>query len=292
MAKTNAIVKRRKAVRNIRKITRTMELIATARFKKAMDRAQATEAYTRRIAELVADLGSSAAAASHPLLTPRPNPKKSLLLVVTSNRGLCGGYNANVLRQARKALGEYATPVDLEVSGKRGSAFFRHQAVTPVKTYTHFEDKPAFLEVDELATRYLDLFQSGAIDRLDVAYTRFVSSSRQIAEVATLLPMQSLAVGETKNVVAPAGPSIQYEFIPSEQDILDELVPMSFRVRLFKVFLDAAVSEQIARMVAMKGATENAGQLLKTLNRTYNRARQAQITSQICEIIGTVEALK
>jgi F-type H+-transporting ATPase subunit gamma len=296
MGKTSAIIKRRKAVRNIRKITRTMELIATARFKKAMDRALAAETYTRRIAELVRDLGASAASANHPLLTPRPNPKRSLLLVLTSNRGLCGGYNANVLRQARRALGDATTPTDVEVSGKRGAAFFKFQRIAPLRTYTHLEDKPKFAEVDELAGRYLGMFQGGEIDRLDVAYTRFVSTARQVAEVVTLLPMAGLDLPEARkspDASAAAGATtVDYEFIPSVQDILNELVPTSFKVRLFKAFLDAAVSEQVGRMIAMKGATENAGGLLKYLNRTYNRARQAQITSQICEIIGTVEALK
>jgi F-type H+-transporting ATPase subunit gamma len=294
MGKTSAIIKRRKAVRNIRKITRTMELIATARFKKAMDRAVAADAYTRRIAELVADLGGSAASANHPLLTPRPNPKRSLLLVLTSNRGLCGGYNSNVLRQSRRALADSSIPMDVEVSGKRGTASFKFQQITPLRVYTHFEDKPKFAEVDELAGRYLSMYQGGEIDRLAVAYTRFISTSRQVAEGQALLPMSGLGL-ETKTpapVAAEKKTAVDYEFIPSVEDILNELVPTSFKVRLFKCFLDAAVSEQVGRMVAMKGATENAGGILKYLNRTYNRARQAQITSQICEIIGTVEALK
>jgi F-type H+-transporting ATPase subunit gamma len=176
------------------------------------------------------------------------------------------------------------------VSGKRGIGFFKYQGITPARTYTHFEDKPSFAEVDELATRYLALFQAGEIDRLDVVSTRFVSTSRQVAEVSTLLPMQALTTGNAAN--SSSKQTTEYEFIPSVQDILNELVPTSFKIRLFKHFLDAAVSEQVARMIAMKGATENAGQLLKSLTRTYNRARQAMITSQICEIIGTVEALK
>jgi F-type H+-transporting ATPase subunit gamma len=285
MAKTRAIVKRRKAVRNIRKITRTMELIATARFKKALDRATATEAYTRQIAELVADLGRSPAAAGHPLLEPRANPSRALLLVLNSNRGLCGGYNANVLRTARKSLSEATCPVDVEASGRRGIAFFRYQGITPTKTYQHFEEKPTFAQVEELAVRYMAMFRNREIDRVDVVYTRFISTSRQQAETITLLPMAAPA--SKQDASAPA----DYEFIPSVEDILDELVPTSLKVRLFKCFLDAAVSEQISRMVAMKGATENAGQLIKMLTRRYNRARQSQITNEISEIIGTVEAL-
>src|SRR5512142_1335428 len=147
MAKARAIVKRRKSVQNIRKITRTMELIATARFKKALDRATEAEAYTRKIAELVADLGATALSVTHPLLEVREPVKRSLLLVLTSNRGLAGGYNGNVLRAASRALQDYQTegvPIVLEVAGKRGINFLRFRGIRADVTYTHFEDRPQF----------------------------------------------------------------------------------------------------------------------------------------------------
>lgn len=293
MAKTRAIVKRRKAIRNIRKITRTMELIATARFKKAMDRAVEADAYTRRISELVADLSRSGAAAKHPLLEERPETRRSAMLVLTSNRGLCGGYNSNVIRAAHAHYEQTASQheVELEVSGKRGIAFCKFRKIPTSRTYLHFEDKPTYDQVEELGNRYLTSFLQGRIDRLDVVYTRFISASKQVATVATLLPMSSLGEDAPKQEKA-AGPEVDYDFMPSAEDILNEIVPVSFKARLFKCFLDAAVSEQIARMVAMKGATENAGQLIKDLTRKYNRARQSQITSEIAEIIGAVEALK
>ncbi|MBX9656227.1 ATP synthase F1 subunit gamma [bacterium] len=293
MAKTRAIVKRRKAVRNIRKITRTMELIATARFRKAMDRAVQADAFTTKIGELVADLSASGASAEHPLLQPRAEVKKSVLLVLTGNRGLCGGYNSNVARIALRAAEEArgSREVRLEVSGKRGINFLKFRGLPAAATYTHFEDKPSFEEVEPLANKYLAEYLSGEIDRLDVAYTRFISMGRQVAEVVTLLP-----IGELTTPAAPAKTENKkagdYLFLPSPKEILDEIVPMSFKVRLFKCFLDAAVSEQIARMVAMKGATENAGNLLRDLTMLYNRARQSQITSELAEIIGTAEALK
>jgi F-type H+-transporting ATPase subunit gamma len=297
MAKTRAIVKRRNAIRNIRKITRTMELIATARFKKAMDRATEADAYTRKIGELVADLSRSGAAAKHPLLEERTETKRSVLLVLTSNRGLCGGYNGNVLRNAVEAYNQSsaAHPVDLEVSGKRGVSYLKYRKLPITKTYTKFEDKPGFEEVEELADRYLAEFLAGRIDRLDVAYTRFFSAGKQAATVQTLLPMSALTTDDSakkKSAEPDVKGVVDYEFLPSAEDILNEIVPVSFKVRLFKCFLDAAVSEQIARMVAMKGATENAGNLIKTLSSRYNRARQAQITSELAEIIGTAEALK
>ncbi len=296
MANLRALVKRRKAVRNIRKITKTMELIATARFKKALDRATEAEAYTRKIAELAADLSQNAGEVSHPLLAVRPT-KKALVLVITSNRGLCGGYNGAVLREATGAvrgLTAAGTPFDLEVSGNRGRAFFKFQGVPRSREYTQFEDKPTFAQVDELATRFIDLYVSGQIDRLEVAYTKFINPARQTAVVETLLPLSSVAT-ETRHKgpeTAVAGPKVDYEFEPSAADILEELVPVAFKVRLFKCFLDAAVSEQIARRVAMKAATENAGDLIKDITRVYNRTRQANITKEISELIAGAEALK
>jgi F-type H+-transporting ATPase subunit gamma len=294
MAKARALDKRRKSIKNIRKITRTMELIATARFKKAMDRAAAATAYTRRITALVADLARTGLEVSHPLLEERPETKHAVLLVLTGNRGLCGGYNANVQRAGLLRFNELkgtVPRVTLEVSGKRGISAFRFREIVPDRTYTHFEDKPSFDEVDVLANRYLEEYATGQLDRLDVAYTRFEGIARQIATVETLLPLASLA-GVEEEHDAQRGPQIQYEFLPSAESILEEVVPTSFKVKLFKCFLDAAVSEQIARMVAMKAATENADKLIKQLSMTYNRARQSQITGEIMEVLGGVEALK
>jgi F-type H+-transporting ATPase subunit gamma len=305
MAKARAIIERRKAVQNIKKITRTMELIATARFKKALDRATEADAYTRKIAELVQDLGGSQSEVKHPLLESRPEPKNSLLLVLTSNRGLAGGYNANVLRQAvrtRQTNEMDGVGTLLEVAGKRGINFLRFQGIRPDKTFTQFEDRPQFEEVEEIAQRYIDLFIAGKIDRVEIAYTKFKSVARQEAVVDTLLPMSTLDVSslqtgrakksESQEAKKSSSENVPYAFLPDAKSILEEIVPVSFKVRLFKCFLDAAVSEQISRMVAMKGATENAEDMSKALSRLYNRARQAQITRELSEIIGAVAALE
>jgi F-type H+-transporting ATPase subunit gamma len=307
MAKARAIVKRRKSVQNIRKITRTMELIATARFKKALDRATQAEAYTRKIAELVADLGTTSMEVAHPLLAARPKVNKALILVLTSNRGLAGGYNGNVLRAGWRDLQDlHAEGVDVtvEVSGKRGINYCRYRGQPVAAAYTQFEDRPQFDEVEVLANRYIAMYVRGEIDRLDVAYTQFVTAARQEAVVQTLLPMTAAQVGESGASVRQAKPAagpkaperkgerVPYEFVPDPKSILEEIVPVSFKVRLFKCFLDAAVSEQISRMVAMRGATENADEMIKSLTRLYNRARQAQITRELAEIIGGAAALE
>lgn len=293
MANARLLVKRLKAVRNIRKITRTMELIATSRFKKAMDRATEAAAYTQKISEIVGDLGQAELKFSHPLLQKPSETKRSVLLVLTSNRGLCGGYNGSVLRGTLKHIQELKNAgidYSLEVSGKRGIKFLNYQKIEMAENYTHFEDAPTFAEVDELGTRFVDDFIAGKIDRLDVAYTKFHTISRQEAVVETILPLSSLAEGKNESS-EEKGPGYEYEFQPSAAEILEEIVPAAFRARLFKCFLDAAVSEQIARMVAMKGATENADEMAGDLKQQYNRARQAGITSELAEIIGGAAAL-
>jgi F-type H+-transporting ATPase subunit gamma len=293
MAKARALDKRRKSVRNIRKITRTMELIATAQFKKAMDRASALSAYTDRITALVKDLAKSGMEVSHPLLKQPEETNRASLLVLSGNRGLCAGYNGNIFRLASARWTQWQNDIPepkLEVSGKRGIGAFRFRGIQPDETFTHFEDKPTYEEVDVLATAYLEAFTTGKLDRLDVAYTKFHSLGKQTAVIETLLPLSGL--GETSaETDEPSGES-QYEFFPSAESILDEIVPTSFRMKLFKCFLDAAVSEQIARMMAMKAATENADSMISSLTMSYNRARQGQITGELLEIIGGADALE
>lgn len=293
MANARALDKRRKSIRNIRKITRTMELIATARFKKAMDRAAAAQDYTTRITQIVRDLAGAGLEVSHPLLAARPETKSTTMLLLTSNRGLCGGYNGSVIRAAMTRRSEIVAKesnLSLEISGKRGISAMKFRQIAVNQTYTKFEDSPAFEDVAVIADRLMEEFTSGKIDRLDVVYTKFVNISKQVAVAEQLLPFTQPAAESTTS--EPTGKNTDYEFLPSAESILEEVVPASFRVRLFKCFLDAAVSEQIARMVAMKSATENAGDIIKQLSRTYNRARQSRITQEIMEIIGGVEALE
>jgi len=294
MAKARAIIRRRKAVQNIYKITRTMELIATARFRRAMDRAVNARAYIRRIEGLVRHLRASSGSITHPLLAVREPPKRVLLLVLTANRGLCGGYNTNVLRLAAGRYRELAgngTEIELEVSGRRGIAYFRFRRIAASQSFTHFEDKVRFEEVEELGDRYIEWYSTGRIDQLEVAYTRFHSMGRQEAELATLLPLgvEGQARGEREQ---QRRVPVEFEFLPEPAAILADLLPTAFKTRLFQCFLDAAVSEQVARMIAMKGATENASNMIRSLTLKYNRARQTQITSELAEIVGGAEALK
>ena len=297
MANIRQLDKRRKSVKNVRKITRTMELIATARFKKAMDRASAATDYTKRITAIVQDIARSGTDVSHPLLTSHERIDAMDMLVLTGNRGLCGGYNGSVVRAATLRRSEIKKEIEagqMCVSGKRGISALRFAGVPIEKTYTEFDDQPSFAAVAKIADELIQRYVTGKIDRVDIAYTKFISISKQTVVVETLLPFASLEIptGSGPNETSKnTGIRDDYEFLPSASGILEEVVPASFRARLFKCFLDAAVSEQIARMIAMKSATENAGDIIKSLSRTYNRARQSKITQEIMEIIGGVEAL-
>jgi F-type H+-transporting ATPase subunit gamma len=255
-----------------------------------MDRATEAAAYTKKISEIVADLSATNLTFTHPLLKAHETQNNGILLILTSNRGLCGGYNGAVLRPALARQKELKASLNLSVecSGRRGLAFLKYQQINVTEQFTNFEDKPGFDEVEAIANRYIELYCSGKLDRLDIAYTKFENAARQKAVVETLLPIGSLggaaAKGDEKK--------IDYEFLPSAGEILEEIVPAAFKARLFKCFLDAAVSEQIARRVAMKAATENAGDMIKSLSMQYNRARQSQITSELSEIIGGAAALE
>lgn len=300
MAKARAIVKRRKAVRNIRKITRTMQLIATARYQKAYNRAMATKPYTQKITEMVDQLSRAIEGQiEHPLLKVNKDTGRSALLVITSNRGLCGGYNGRILEAALEhvqACERAELAVDLHVVGKKGIGYLRFLGRELASTNTTIEDKPKFSDVDPIAQGFIDQYSNAALDAVHVAYMRFVSVGRQRPEVLQLLPLQQEHVaGQAGGDAGPAAASparaVDYDFMPAPAEILAELLPQTVKTRLFQCFTDAAVSEQVARMVAMKQATDAAGDMIKYLTQRYNRARQSQITMELLDIMGGAEAL-
>jgi len=287
MANRRVLVKRRKSVRNIRKITRTMQLIATARFQAAFNRAVATRPYTEKLAELVADLSRAAGEVDHPLLKTHDEVPRSALVVLTSDRGLAGGYNANVLRAAVNHLEEQSArgvTTDIHMVGKKGIAYFRFLRRAMDEQTSGIGDKPRFAQVEAIANGLMDRFVRGEIASAHVAYMRFLSAGQQRPAVVQLLPLAPETGG------AKATP-VEYEFSPEPRQLLDELLPATVRARLFQAFNDAAVSEQVARMVAMKAATDAAGDMIKALTREYNRARQTQITMELLDIVGGANAL-
>lgn len=292
MANRRVLVKRRKSVRNIRKITRTMQLIATARFQAAFNRAVAARPYTEKVAELAADLSRAAGTIEHPLLASQNPDAPAALVVVTSMRGLCGGYNANVLRTAQPRLEEWrqaGRKTELRVFGKKGIAYFRYQKEAMADQNVSIGDAPRFDQVEPVANELIEAFVAGRISEVHVAYMRFHSAGRQSPEVVQLLPLVGAGAGTTAS--AQERRNVDYEFRPDAQTLLSELLPATVRIRLFQAFLDATVSEQIARMVAMKAATDASDKTIKALTRQYNRARQTSITMELLDIVGGANAL-
>jgi F-type H+-transporting ATPase subunit gamma len=295
MANRRVLVKRRKAVRNIRKITRTMQLIATARFQAAFNRAVATKPYTEKLAELVADLSRAAGSVDHPLLRTHDDVPRSALVVITGDRGLAGGYHASVLRAAMAHLDQQKAQgieTDVHMVGKKGIGYFRFLRRPTVEQITGIGEKVRFEQVEPLANALMGRFMRGEIASVYVAYMRFLSAGVQRPAVVQILPLAPQSEGSGKGEEMPAAATaVEYEFSPDPQQLLDELLPATVRARLFQAFTDAAVSEQVARMVAMKAATDAAADMIKSLTREYNRARQTQITMELLDIVGGANAL-
>jgi F-type H+-transporting ATPase subunit gamma len=290
MAKSRAILKRRKAVLNIRKITRTMQLIATARFQKAFNQTLASKPYTKKITEMVSNIARFAQT-DHPLLKSPEQIKRVALLVITSNRGLCGGYNSNILHLSENFIKEQQAQnreIELEVVGKKGVAQLKFLGYKIEHVFA-LPDEPTYQQIVEIADLYIEHFMAGNIDAVYVTYMQFHSTSKQTAKIEKLLPLVVEPTGAKADM--PVQWHFEYEFSPQADELLVKLVPEAVKVALFQFFRDAAVSEQVARMVSMKAATDNAEEMIKHLGRQANKARQSQITGELSELIGGAEAL-
>lgn len=292
MAQLREIKKRIVAVKTIQRITKTMQMIATAKFTAALARAKNSRPYTDTIRGLVAKVSSQAGDTSHPLLEkPARASGKELVLVIASDRGLCGAYNSNVLRTATKLLAEIragGSEVVLDASGRKALGFFKYQK-QEISNRHAVGDRPQYDAVEKIGQDYIDRYVAGEFSSVKVVYMRFISAARQRPEVMQLLP---LSLPKAPEGAEAAGANANFDFSPSAPELLDELLPRSVKVSLYQAFLDAVVSENVMRMVAMKAATDNAGGLGRTLKRSFNRARQARITTELTEIVAGVEALK
>jgi F-type H+-transporting ATPase subunit gamma len=290
MAKTRKIRQRVKAVRNIRTIARTMEMVASAHYRRSHEQATGSRPYTDRVTDLVGDLAARGGEGGmeHPLLHEHPELQRDVLIVLTSNRGLCGGYNNSVLQlamQRRKQLLDADYEVRLHVAGRRGIQYMRFRELEIEKTYTAFGDVPAYDAVGRIAHELMQRFMDDEISGVEVAYMQYRSSSEQRPAIAQLLPMAYI---EAPKRFTPMGAmnDVQYELVPDAQRILRNLLPATVRLRLWQCFLDASVSEAVQRMGAMRAATENADEMIRELSLAYNRIRQGQITRELAEIMG------
>lgn len=288
MASARDIKKRIVSVKSTKKITRTMELVSTAKSKKAVDRVQAAMPFASKTQELIGSLVEGSAI-HHPLLRVPDKPNKVALLVTTANRGLCGAFNNNVVKLSMNRYEELKkedVEVNLYIIGKKGVSVFKFNNYEIEETYTHIDDRPTFEQAQEFADLFIKLFSEEKIDGAEIIYTKYFSAGSQRAHIQSVLPLQLKSDDEAE--ASFAGEAI---FEPSPEAILYSLLPRAVRVMYYRALLDSAASEQIARRIAMKNATDAASDMIKDMTLQYNRARQAKITQEIAEIVSGAESV-
>jgi len=288
MAKAKEIRDRIRSVSNTMKITRTMEMVATVKAKQCQDRLRGALPYNRAIEGLVARLVGELDSSDHPLFRKTDESSKVVLLALSSNRGFCGGYNTNIFQLAKSEVGklrEKGVDVEFHVSGKKAVSYFRFLEWEMGRTFTRFDDKVSYADVDSLTSEYIDRFVQGEVDEVRVVGFRYFGSSRQEPKVTRLLPFDAAAGADDDQ-------GLFFDFDPDPEEILEEIVPFAVKTSLFGMFLEAATSENIARRIAMKLATDNALEMVKDLKGIYNRARQEQITTELLDIMGGAAAIE
>jgi F-type H+-transporting ATPase subunit gamma len=293
-----------KATKSIGKITKAMELIATARITKARAKVAASRPYADEITRVLSALAGAAANLDHPLLVERPNPKRAAVLVVTSDKGQCGGYNSNVLRATEELLSllrDEGKEAQVYVTGNKGLNYYRFRDREVADGWTGFSDQPNYAAAVEAAETLVASFMAGVddghgnadgiegVDEIHIVYTEFVSMLTQRPVAKRVAPLEvEYSEGEEEK---PAGLLPSYEFEPSADKLLDSLLPKYINTRIYSALLESAASELAARRTAMKAASDNANDLVGNLTREMNQARQAQITQEISEIVGGANAL-
>jgi F-type H+-transporting ATPase subunit gamma len=286
MAKGSELKGRIKSVENTRKITRTLEMIATSKMKRAQDRVVAARPYARALADVISSLYSKDLEGDFPLLRQPKTVKKVAVLLLTSNRGMAGGFNANLIKEARaliKRLESEGATVELHVNGKKGIGYFRYIGRAMATQRTDIGDKPTAADAASLVDALMAEYAKGDIDAVYVVCASYKSALSSPPVSTCVLP-----------VTPPAKSAGQKDFLlfPDAGAILSELLPAYVRNAVYKALVETVAAEQAARRTAMKAATDNGGEILNVLRRTYNRARQANITQEIAEIVGGAAALE
>lgn len=271
-----------------------MEMVSTAKSKRTVDRVVMSQPYSLKVQELIQTISAGNVQVEHPLLRKVAQPKKVGILVVASNRGLCGGYNNNVISMAMqraKELRQQGAQVETRLIGKKAMSVYRFLKEPYKDGYTEIDDKPTFAEAKSFADYYMDKFTTGEMDAVEIVYTRYYSSSSQRAYTFKLLPL-SLEIEEKGEEEHSSLEHSNYLFEPNPQEILHDLLPRIIRISFYQAILEAVASEQIARRIAMKNATDAASDMIKMMNREYNKVRQAKITQEISEIVGGADAVQ
>jgi len=290
MANARELLKRRKSAQNTRKITRTMELVASAKLRKAQNAAEASRPYAEGLAAMVRRLAAAGGADDpHPLMVER-RPEKVTLMVACSDRGLCGAFNANLIKLAisrYRAHREEGRDVEVVTLGKKAVSTLRFSGIGMAKNHSGIMDAPKYDQGQEVIEPIIEDFAHRRRDLVEVVYSRFESAARSHPDRLSLLP----AGGGGLEDAAEAGPGGDFIYHPPPAELLASLIPQTVKTAFYSCLLQTSAGEHAARRVAMKNATDAAGDLIKALSRQYNRARQTKITQEIAEIVGAVEAM-
>jgi F-type H+-transporting ATPase subunit gamma len=304
MAKSRQLKGRIRSVQNTRKITKTMELVATSKLKRAQDRVIAARPYAEALRQVIADLYTPDLADRFPLLRqPAPpskgGPGRAAVILLTSNRGLAGGFNSNLIKEARRrveSLEQQGYTVDLLGVGKKGIGFFKYLGRKLVLERTDIGDRPTVDHAGEVAEPLIHAFAAGELASVDLVQARFLSALQTPPATIRILPVETPGQrdgGAAGQEDAPRkGMNPNYILAPNAEAILERLLPLYVRNAVYRGMVETAAAEHGARRTAMKNATDNAGDILELLKRTYNRQRQAQITQEIAEIVGGAAALQ
>jgi F-type H+-transporting ATPase subunit gamma len=298
MAKSRQLRGRIRSVRNTRKITRTMELVSTSKLKRAQDRVIAARPYAQALRDTLIDLITPELAEQFPLLRPpkpiaQGGPNRAAVVLITSNRGLCGSFNANLIKEARRRVEQVESAgytADLYAVGKKGAGYFKYAGWKLASERHDIGDKPTPEHAVEVGARVIAAYETGQVASVDLVYARFQSALSTPPMVARVLPIDVDA--QRGNRGRPASTRPDYILAPSAEAILAGLLPLYVRNMIYQALVETAASEHGARRTAMKNATDNADELIKILTRTFNRQRQAQITQEIAEIVGGAAALQ
>jgi F-type H+-transporting ATPase subunit gamma len=280
------------SVQSTRQITRTMEMVATAKIKKAQEKIEAARPYAFAMVEVLQNVARYVQGASHPLLEEHAERNRVVIVTITSDRGLCGAFNSNILRITEdliRAETAQGVATDVIAVGKKAIGYLRYRGIEPIASYRDMSDKPTFADARSIATSIISRYEAGEIDAAYIVFNRFKNVAEQRAETYQLLPVEQ-RVMETEE--EEGGLRAEYLFEPTAAEVLEHLLPTYVETLVYRALMESAASEQGARRTAMKSATDNASDMITTLTRSYNRARQAAITTEIAEIVGGAAALE
>lgn len=279
------------SVQNTSQITRTMEMVSTAKIKKAQERIEAARPYALSMMEVLGNVARFAIGAQHPLLAEHDKRERVIVISVTSDRGLAGAFNSNILRLTESLLTQETAAgarVDVITVGKKAGGYFRYRGVEPIATYRDISDKPTFADAKSIASHVIGGYSAEEVDAVYIAFNRFKNVAEQKPEIHQLLPIERRVMTEAAEDAAKV--NAEYQFEPDAETVLELLLPTYVETLIYRALMESAASEHGARRKAMKSATDNATEMITTLTRSYNRARQAAITQEIAEIVGGAAA--